>query len=70
VHPAYPDPTTVGRVDFLDPLGEPGVVECVLRGRPVAPLVETLRRHLEHPAHERGREYLLRAHLRDELESY
>jgi hypothetical protein len=36
----------------------------------ITSLVETLRRHVEHAAHQRGEECLLRAHPRDELESY
>jgi hypothetical protein len=60
VDPAHPDPSAVSGVDLTDARGQGGVVELVLRGRPVTPLEETLPGHAHQPAHEHDRECLLR----------
>src|SRR6266498_240890 len=67
---AHPHPPPVRRVDLSDPLGEGGVVQRAGGRWPLAPLVETLPRHVQHATHERDRERLLRGLLRDKREPY
>src|SRR6266511_4417526 len=67
---AHPHPPPVRRVDLSDPLGEGGVVQRAGGRWPLAPLVETLPRHVQHATHERDRECLLRGLLRDKREPY
>jgi hypothetical protein len=66
----HPDPPPMRLVDLTDPFGEGSVVERPLGRGPLAPLVETLPRHIQHPAHESDRECLLRGLFRDKGEPY